>query len=172
MNKLWFALLHDQQVRAVLDKSELDLIDRYIPYTCEVAKCNVTELVANKNRYFFKRNQSFGGTAVYEGATTPADTLLDLLRDGGALTMTAQEVLDAPAVDFPGDAKSGPEPHHLVFGLYLHNDRSNGMVVRASAHSRVVNVTAGAAKLAWAFCVDESAKGALVSALRVASLPA
>jgi hypothetical protein len=164
MNKLWFALFHDPDVASILTQAERDLIARYIPYTCEIDERNRARLIADKDRYFFKEKQNFGGKGIHEGASTSAEDLEALLKDDGARRWTAQQVIRAVPAEFPHDGNFRRESQNLVFGMYLYGRKANGMLVRASTRSKIVNVTAGSAKLAWAFCVNDSMKAAITSA--------
>lgn len=165
MNKVWFALFHDEALRPVLSRAERELIARYIPYTCEIDERNRASLIEHKDGYVFKEKQSFGGSGIRIGESTSAEELSALLRGDAARGWTAQELVRALPATFPHDESFRSERQNLVFGMYLYGARANGMLVRASTRSKVVNVTAGDAKLAWAVCVDESTKARIVAGL-------
>ena len=166
MNKVWFALFHDESFFPVLTPGERELIAKYIPFTCEIDARNRDALIEHKHRYVFKEKQSFGGKGIHLGEATPAEELKEVLDGDGAGRWVAQELLDAFPVLFPHDESFANESHHLVFGMYLYGTRASGMLVRGSTRSRIVNVTVGNAKLAWAFCVSEAKKTALLTGLR------
>jgi hypothetical protein len=166
MNKVWFALLHDESLLSVLNSAERELIAEYIPFTCEIDAVNRDALIEEKQRYVFKEKQSFGGSGIHFGDATSAEELKALFSGDGAGRWTAQERLDASPATFPHDERFEDQGHHLVFGMYLYGTRASGMLVRASTRSRIVNVTAGNAKLAWAFCVSEAVRTALLTSLR------
>jgi NADPH:quinone reductase len=169
MDKGWFVLLHDQGVRQLLTQRERDLIDAYLPYTCDVDRDNAASLIERKSRYVFKEKHSFGGKGIHFGDETPAEELRALFDEHPG-AWTAQEVVPIAPTVFPVDAGFRSEPQQVVFGLYVYGARVNGMLLRASTRSRIVNVTAGNARLAWAFSANERTRAELVNSLREASV--
>jgi hypothetical protein len=166
MNKLWFALFHDESLLSCLTADEREIIARYVPITREVDARNRDALIEHRHRYVFKEKQSFGGQGIYFGESTPAEELREILAGDAAGRWTAQEVLDTVPAELPHDERFENESHHLVLGLYLYGTRANGMFVRASKGSKVVNVTVGNAKVAWAFCISEAGRAALLAGLQ------
>ncbi|HYK00412.1 MAG TPA: hypothetical protein VE974_01560 [Thermoanaerobaculia bacterium] len=165
MNKVWFALLHYEALQSILTPRERALIAKYIPYTCEIDGGNVESLIERRSEYVFKEKQSFGGKGIHVGDETPVEELRAILSGERMRDWTAQQLLHALPATFPHDERFDSEPHNLVFGMYLYGSNAAGMLVRGSTRSRVVNVTVGNAKLAWAFSVSEAARAALVSGL-------
>jgi putative PIG3 family NAD(P)H quinone oxidoreductase len=163
MDKGWFTLLHDETIRALLTPRERDLIDAYLPYTRDADP----SLVGDKERWVFKEKHSFGGKGIYFGEETPADELRALLEEHPG-AWTAQQVVPIAPAAFPSDAALRSEPQRVVFGLFVYGSRVNGMLLRASTRSRIVNVTAGSARIGWAFCANETAAADLVNGLREA----
>lgn len=169
MDKGWFVLLHDEAIRQLLTPRERELIDAYLPYTCDVDRENAASLIERKSRYVFKEKHSFGGKGIHFGDETPAEELRVLFEEHPG-AWTAQEVVPIAPALFPVDAELRSEPQKVVFGLFLYGSRCNGMLFRASTRSRIVNVTAGNARLAWAFSASEKTKAELVNGLREASV--
>lgn len=165
MDKAWFALMHDSDIQVALSPSERALISRYVPYTRALAPADLAEVVAQKNEYIFKKRDLFGGGGICIGAETTAAELRALLAEEGCRAWIAQKFMALDPICFPGDENFEPEPHNMVFGLYIYGDRTNGILVRASACSKIVNVTIGNAALAWAVCVDEARKAKMTSRL-------
>ena len=163
MDKGWFTLLHDETIRALLTPRERDLIDAYLPFTRDADP----SLVAEKERWVFKEKHSFGGKGIYFGEETPADELRALLEEHPG-AWTAQQVVPIAPAAFPSDASLRNEPQRVVFGLFVYGSRVNGMLVRASTRSRIVNVTAGSARIAWAFSASETAAAEMATSLREA----
>jgi hypothetical protein len=166
MNKVWFALFHDESLLSALTPDERGLIAKYIPFTCEIDARNRDALIASKHRYVFKEKQSFGGNGIHFGESMSTAELEQLFTGDEAGRWTAQELLDPYPAMFPHDERLESERHHFVLGLYLYGARASGMLVRGSTRSKVVNATVGNAKLAWAFCVNEAAKATLLNGLR------
>ena len=165
MNKVWFALFHDETISPILSNTERDLISKYIPYTSELDPRNLSFFIERKKKYIFKEKQSFGGKGIRLGEKTSTEELKALLQEDSVGEWIAQELVHALPATFPHDESFRSEPQNLVFGMYLYGSQANGMLVRASTHSKVVNVTAGDAKLAWAVCVNEATKAGIVTGL-------
>ncbi|MCU1349753.1 MAG: hypothetical protein JWO56_2783, partial [Acidobacteria bacterium] len=168
MDKAWFVLFHDETIRPLLTARERELIDAYLPYTCDIGGHNAASLIEHKSRYVFKEKHSFGGKGIHFGEETPAEELSALFDDHPG-EWTAQEVVPIAPAMFPVDAGFRSELQKVVFGLYLYGSRVNGMLFRASTHSRIVNVTVGSARLAWAFPANETTRAELVTSLREAA---
>ena len=169
MNKIWFALFHDEKLNRILNEGERDLIRKYIPYTCELNAQNVSHFIEHKNDYIFKEKQSFGGQGIRLGEEASVKELNELFSEDNVSGWTAQKLVDALPATFPHDESFCDESQNLVFGMYLYGSQADGMLVRASRRSKIVNVTAGDAKLAWAMCANEATKAAMVSRLRVSN---
>jgi hypothetical protein len=165
MDKSWFALLHDSDIQATLNANERELIFQYVPYTRSVKSDTLAEVIAQKERYIFKEKNSFGGGGICIGAESSALELWSVLGKNSCNAWIAQELLTLPQACFPKDETFICSPHHMVFGLYIYGDRTNGMLVRASTKSKIVNVTIGNAKLGWAVCADEAQRIRMTSHL-------
>ncbi|HEX6160084.1 MAG TPA: hypothetical protein VF111_07955 [Thermoanaerobaculia bacterium] len=168
MDKAWFVLLHDEAIRRWLTPRERDLIDAWLPYTCDVDRHNAASLIDRKAGYVFKAKHSFGGLGIRFGEEAPAEELRALFEEHPG-EWTAQEVVPIAPATFPADAGFRAEPQKLVFGLFVYGSRYNGMLLRASTRSRIVNVTAGNARIGWAFCASETTRADVVSSLREAA---
>lgn len=149
MSKRWFGLLHEPQYRALLQAEECAAIDEYIPASFELVPSQLDQVLARKDEYVFKTTNSFGGKGVLIGRDHDVRTLRSMLSAD-----TDDAWLVQAFVEFEGLALPGPDrelvPHHLVFGLFLVGEETLGMNVRASASSRVVNVSVGKARSGWA----------------------
>ena len=165
MNKIWFALFHDDQINHILTQHERDLIRQYIPYTCELNAQNVSHFIEQKDDYIFKAKQSFGGQGICLGEEASHEELKELFSEDNVSGWVAQKLVDILPAVFPHDESFCDESQNLVFGMYLYGSHADGMLVRASKRSKIVNVTAGDAKLAWAICANEATKATMVSRL-------
>jgi len=165
MDKAWFVLLHDDAIRHLLTARERELVDAYLPYTCDVDPSTMASLIESRSRWVFKEKHSFGGKGICFGEETPAEELRALFREHPG-EWTAQQVVPLAPALFPADAELRAEPQKVVFGLFLYGSRPNGMLLRASTRSRIVNVTAGNARIGWAFCANETTRAEMVSTLR------
>jgi hypothetical protein len=148
-NKRWFALLHDAACQRLLDAEELRAVERFVPRTVAIDRGNVDALLAQKDQYVFKLNCSSGGRGVYFGNEHSADELQAVFAKQGPEHWTAQAPIDSTTIDLPC-ADEASAAHRLVLGLFLVDGHASGVNVRASKHSRVVNVSLGVASCLWA----------------------
>lgn len=153
-DKAWFALYHDERIKFRLPEADQALIEAVIPHTLQVHTGNLVDLLDRKDRLIFKRCRSFGGAGTVIGATTDAKSLRETLLTGGLETWIAQEMVESRRISFPHEPGGAAEPHEMVFGLYVYGDRHNGVMVRGSTISKIVNVSSGLAGAGWALCVD------------------
>lgn len=163
-NKRWFALLHDPVYQSLLDAQERRAIDRYVPETLAIHAANVEALLAEKDRYVFKLNCSSGGRGVYFGSEQSAEGLRMLLDKQGATRWTAQAPIDSTTIELP-TCDGTRAAHRLVLGVFLVDGHASGVNVRASQHSRVVNISLGVASSLWASPETPAAYQALLSRL-------
>lgn len=148
-NKRWFALLHETAYQSLLDERELRAIERFVPKTLAISPDNAEALLAEKDLYVFKLNCSSGGRGVYFGSEHSAEEMREVFARQGAEHWTAQAPIDSTTIDLPGpDGERAA--HRLVLGLFLVDGHASGVNVRASKHSRVVNVSLGVASCLWA----------------------
>lgn len=165
MDKGWFALFHDPDVQKELSDAERALVATYIPWSRTLTPDTLDDVIRDKDAFFFKERRSYGGTGILVGAQTTAEDLRSVLGGEACRDWIAQRVMPLETIHFPNDGRLEPQPHEVVLGLYIYGDRANGMLVRGSTHSKVVNVTVGNAKLAWGLCVDDAQRSTLLSHL-------
>lgn len=164
-NKAWFGLFHDEAIGSLLNASERALIAKYVPYTCELTDTNLESFLVRKAEYFFKAKLAFGGRGVCAGEEISVEELRALVLQSGVTNWTVQRRIPPIQVEFPVDERLQSERNNVVFGVYLYGPRTNGLLVRASTTSKVVNATTGRAQLAWGLCVSEAEKALLVDRL-------
>jgi hypothetical protein len=122
-------------------------------------------LIAAKDGLIFKAKRSYGGADILIGAETGADALRAAFKGAGANRFVAQRMLPLETLVFPHARGNEAERHHMVFGLYQYDRRTNGLLVRASVVSRIVNVTIGHARLAWALALGAGDRDAFIAGL-------
>jgi hypothetical protein len=166
-SKRWMALFFDELWRRDLAQEDLDLISLMVPLSHDIDADNVERLIAEKDAYVFKLNQSKGGAGVHVGRERqPAE--LRALLDTHENDWCAQAMVDCPSIDLPVVGQRGKHAHHAVFGMFHFQQHVCGIYVRASASSRIVNVATGACD-SWAFPVTPVERELL---LRTAFQPA
>lgn len=167
MDKGWFALFWDAVRQGRLSPAEADLIRDFTPETWQVDADNLAALVERKDGLIFKTRRSFGGAGILVGSEVSGSALRSAISETGASAWIAQDMLRAERFDMPHVPGGGVVPHEVVYGLYLYGTDANGLLVRGSTCSRVVNVTAGKARLSWALAVKQEDRAAFLRHLEM-----
>jgi hypothetical protein len=149
MHRAWFSLLCDERHHHLLDDAEVAVIRRHVPHTFDLSEGSLAATLADKDDWVFKRSYSYGGEGVLIGAQCERDELRQALVASGVDAWTCQRFVPASAVDLPA-ADGSPAPHLFVLGMFVYGERANGLLVRASAESQVVNASRGGG-VSWAF---------------------
>ena len=165
MDKGWFALFWDARRAGRLGSSELELIGEFLPETWQIVESNREAFIERKDELIFKTRRSFGGTGIFVGSETPVSALHAAMAMTGAEEWIAQEMLRPERLEMPHAPGSVVVPHEMVYGLYLYGTDSNGLLLRGSTCSRVVNVTAGKARLSWAMAMKQRDRTAFLRQL-------
>lgn len=165
MNRRWFALVHDERYAGLLDAREIAAIREYVPPTFMLSEDNVERAIAERKDLVFKRSYTYGGIGVVMGEASSSDDLRRVLNEKGVDKWAAQELVRYEGMDIPLDVEFKPVSNQLVFGIYLVNDESAGVLVRASNVSKVVNVSSGKAKIAWATPMSRDARDRILTGM-------
>ncbi len=171
MSKAWLALLCDDAFAPLLTEREAELIARYLPRGVRLNGDTLAGALAEKDRWVFKLDYSYGGTGVLIGKDHSAAELARRLGELGAERWICQEYVAAQTIRLPYNAALDAAPHALVLGLYLYDGKPNGMAVRASRQSNVVNLT-GDAGMTWARVADEGEKRQTIERIASGRVPA
>lgn len=165
MSKHWFSLLCDARHHALFSEAEVDAILRYLPHTFDLDEASLAHALEHKDDYVFKQNYGYGGVGVLMGSDHGRAALERSVRAAGLANWSCQRYFPAARMDLPYNAALDTAQHQLVLGLYLYDGVPNGMFVRASRNSKVVNMAGGAASMTWAHVVDPAAKARLLAAV-------
>jgi hypothetical protein len=149
-SKRWFAMFHDSNNHALLSVDEIYAIDQFVPRTVAFDELNILSILNNKDDYVFKINNSSGGKGVLIGEDHTTSELKALLAARGVENWTAQELIESEILHLPNDDDFVTSPHRVVLGMFLIDGQASGLNVRASRHSRIVNVSLGVASCLWA----------------------
>lgn len=162
MNKRLLAMLWDPAYQALLSPEERDVVARYLPRAFELGEDNLASALNDKDALVFKlvSGCAYGGFGVLLGADWERKDLERALRTRGIDQWVCQRVVQAQQIRLRTSAAPTPLAHNLVLGLYVAGDRPNGLLVRGSAQSRVVNVSGGRGWLAWAFVASHQERQA------------
>jgi len=148
MHRRWFSLLCDPGYQHLLDAEERATIKQYVPHTYDLAPGTVDAAVADKDRLVFKRSYTYGGKGVLVGDQHSPEQLRTLLTADGSAWVAQRRVYTSSLELRAADGRT--VPYLFVLGMFLYGDQASGLLVRAAAHSPVVNVSQGGGA-AWAF---------------------
>jgi hypothetical protein len=168
MDKGWFALMWDAVREGVCTPAERALMEGFVPETWQVTAGAIDGLVARRDGLIFKTRRAFGGAGILVGAQTDEAALRQALV-AAPEHWIAQVMLQPQVLAMPHEPGREAEPHELVYGLYLYGDQENGLLLRGSTTSRVVNVSSGRARIAWALAVEPEARTAFIHHLEGAA---
>ena len=104
--------------------------------------------MADKDRLVFKRSYTYGGKGVLVGDQHSPEQLRTLLTADGSAWVAQRRVYTSSLELRAADGRT--VPYLFVLGMFLYGDQASGLLVRAAAHSPVVNVSQGGGA-AWAF---------------------
>jgi len=161
MDKGWFALMWDAYRAGQCTAAEVALLDGFVPETWQVTQANLEAFVARRQGLIFKMRRAFGGAGILIGDETPASELRAALAPEPERWI-AQVMLQPATIAMPHRTGDRAEPHELVYGLYLYGDAENGLLLRGSTTSRIVNVSSGRARIAWALALDASKRASFL----------
>jgi hypothetical protein len=162
MDKGWFALFWNAVREGQASPAEEDLIREFVPETWQVDESNLAWLLERKDELIFKTRRSFGGAGLIVGSEVSVSDLLSAMSQTGRSAWIAQDMLRAERFDMPHGPGGAIVSHEMVYGLYLYGTDANGLLVRGSTCSRVVNVTEGKARLSWALAVKQQDRAAFL----------
>ncbi|HWL87361.1 MAG TPA: hypothetical protein VNO21_16265, partial [Polyangiaceae bacterium] len=183
MNKVFLAMLCDDAYQHLFTDEQRDAIRRYLPPTISLNEANFASALARKDELVFKHNTRYGGASVFMGAEHPAEFLKQTLASppsppflverggpgrGGAEGLEqwiAQQFVEPDVATLYSEEESTLAEYKFVLGLYFYNGETNGMLVRGSRISRVVNLSSGTGKIGWGVVVDAAERQALLARL-------
>jgi hypothetical protein len=166
MHKGWFAMFCDPRYHHLLSTAEIEAIARYVPRTVALDRDNLDDLLRRKAELVFKLNVSSGGAGVWMGADHSAEQLRALIEGKGVERWTAQDAIAFDGLDFPHTSEFDFTKHNVVLGVYLIDGLASGMLVRASSHSKVVNVDSGTGGYTWAVPTTADEQARCLAAIR------
>lgn len=165
MNKKWLAMFHDPQYQALLNESQLQAIQTYVPYTCEVTETNKALFVEEKDKYVFKCDNAYAGKGVLIGNEVSTDELNLQLQATNSFEWVVQEVLHCEQLLLPKQIGDEALPSCSVLGLYFVDGQGCGLNIRASHAQKIVNVS-GDAQAGWVFPMTSQLQNEILTQLR------
>jgi glutathionylspermidine synthase len=141
-NKIFFGILCDAEKTDFLNSEEREFIKQHIPETFTLEEDRIQKVMAEKDRYVIKPEDSYGGRNVVCGSDLTADEwknkLFDAWQKGNFLI---QEFSNFTSKKLPviTDRKIEFKPFKTTLGLFVYNGRLQGLYSRAGSR----NVIAG-----------------------------
>ncbi len=165
MNKRWLSFLWDERYQHLLTERERAAVRAFVPRTVDITEQTLPELLAEHALWVFKPRDEYGGAGVIIGREHAAADIAARIRAAGLQHWIGQRFVEAQTVPLRGHPGLATGDYRIVLGLYVYNDVTNGMIVRGSAESSVVNVSNGAGGAGWAIVVDEAGKRRLLQSI-------
>jgi hypothetical protein len=168
MSKRFLALMCDPAYHALLSPDEIDVIERFVPYSFALSEVAVASALRDRADLVFKwdASASYGGTGVLIGSEWSAPELEHKLRASGVDHWICQRAVEAELLPMRNVDDMASHDYRIVLGLFSYGGAPNGCLVRGSRSSRVVNVSSPSGRLGWAFAVSEADRRALVGHAR------
>jgi hypothetical protein len=165
MDKGWFALMWDAYRDGQCTAAEAALLEDFVPETWQVTAAMLDDFIARRNSLVFKSRRAFGGAGILIGAEITASALRAALAPAPECWI-AQIMLQPERIAMPHHPGELAQPHELVYGLYLYGGVENGLLLRGSTTSRIVNVSSGRARISWALAIEAGARAAFLRQLQ------
>lgn len=165
-NKRWLALLWDEAYQARLTLAQKEAIRTYLPYSCILSQDSLPYFMKHKDKYVFKTCESLGGHGVLIGKACSEQVLEQKLKGMGLDNILVQTYMVTDSMAILHDTDDNPAEYKFVLGLYIVGERCQGLAIRGSMSSDVVNVSSGIAKTGWAAIISEQEKLGLLTATR------
>jgi hypothetical protein len=168
MSKRFLAMMGAPEYRALLSADELAAIERHLPPSYFLTEARLAQALRDREQLVFKWDESasYGGTGVLIGAEHAPAALEEKLRAAGVEHWICQRVVEAETLPLRATNDAEPADYRIVLGLYCYGGTCNGMIVRGSRASRVVNVSSVSGRMGWAFATSEEHRRALIEFLK------
>lgn len=144
-NKLFFAVLHDEQATAFLDEQERGFIRRHVPYTARLTKGDKKQWqqwMANKDQLIIKPDDRYASFGVYAGKDLPLEAWEEKLTTALTQSYLVQQYCLVPQVDmaFFDEQGAGFRPFYYLLGCFVYNGVFQGPYVRVGSHNIIGSV--------------------------------
>lgn len=149
MSKGWLAAVCDPSNQHEMNVAELEAIHQFLIPTWDLSTRCFAEMRERKNEFVFKKKVGYGGQEVLPGDAVDERMLAHLMSDSEVRAWVFQPMMDSPEVEHLHWDSHLPRLHRTVLGLYLHESRFSGMVVRSASGARIINAGTGASAT-WA----------------------
>ncbi|MHB1484005.1 MAG: glutathionylspermidine synthase family protein [Saccharofermentanales bacterium] len=135
-NKIIFKILSDERTSRFLDEKERNYIKMHVPYTARLRRdeCDIEEIVAEKEKWIIKPDDSYGAKGVFAGINFASDEWRKIIMeniDRNYMLQEFQTPYKTPNIDF---RKKNPvfEQYSNLTGLYVYNGKLKGIYSRQS----------------------------------------
>ena len=141
-NKSFFAVLHNKEFQKKLNKSQIEFINRHIPYTKFLDEVDIDKI--NKDEYLLKPTDSYASNGVYALRDLTQKEFGDLLSKIDTENYLIQKYADLPIIemiDFESDKVV--EDYFQITGLFCYNAKLQGLYSRAGQRSLISGIHGG-----------------------------
>lgn len=136
-NKLLYKMLHEEQTHAFLTEEEIAFIQEHVPYTVslETGKFDYEKVIANKNAWIMKPEDSYGSYGVHAGVECD-DAQWKAYIDANMNTHYILQQFCMPYttdnIDLMADEHADFKPYSNLTGLFVYNGQFKGCYSRIS----------------------------------------
>ncbi len=168
MSKRFLSLLCDAAYHPLFDREEVTAIQTLLPHSFALRETDVASALRDRDALVFKwdASASYGGAGVLVGAEWSSAELEARLRAAGVDHWICQQAVEAEQIPMRTADDPTPVDYRMVLGLFSYGGVANGMLLRGSRSTRVVNVSNPSGRMGWAFALADDAREALVRRVR------
>lgn len=135
-NKILFQLLFEERTQRFLDEKEIKYIQDHIPYTIRLTdtNCDIDQVIANKDEWIIKPEDSYGANGVYAGITHTEKEWEELVlhnKNGHYLLQKFNLPYQSKNLDFHKEDPKFQFYSNLT-GMYVYNGKFKGIYSRLS----------------------------------------
>lgn len=134
-NKVLFKLLHQDETLRLLTEEERTYVKRHVPYTIDLRKADLKEVLSEKDRWIIKPEDSYGSQGVFAGVSYTPSQWEELVKDHREDSYILQEFHNpyrSLNIDLLNNHEADFEEYSNLTGLYVYNGKLKGVYSRAS----------------------------------------
>ncbi|MDO4618150.1 MAG: hypothetical protein Q4B31_01340 [Clostridia bacterium] len=133
-HKALFYILRDKMTKEFLEKEEIDLIEKHIPYTAKLKDSDIQEVKCNKDKYIVKPSDSYASKGVFAGVDYSKKEwaeIIDKSLEGDYIVQEYQVPYKTENIYMPEDNPEFKMYSNLT-GLYVYDGVFSGIYSRLS----------------------------------------
>lgn len=144
--KMFFAVLHNPDVRKYFDAEELEFIDASIPETIKIDEnMEMDKFIKNKENYILKPIDYYASKGVIAGEGTEDKEWQRVLKEKSTEGYLIQKYCPVSYWEgvLPGVSGFDIEKFRTITGLYVYNEKFKGIYTRAGLNSIISGIHDG-----------------------------